>query len=46
MMLVIMRLGIGVFGTGGADTLDFPPMAMSIFHIERSHYFVDFALKT
>ena len=22
-----------------ADTLDFPPMAMSILHIERSHYF-------
>ena len=46
MMLVFMWLGIRVFGTEGADTLDFPPMTMSIFHIKRSHYFVDFAFKT
>ena len=44
-MLAFMWLGIGVFGTGGADTLEYPLMAMSNFHIERSHYFVDFAIK-
>ena len=34
---------IGVFDTGRADTLNSPQMAVSVFHIERSHYF---ALKT
>ena len=46
MMLLFMWLGIGVFGTRGLDTLDFSPMATSIFHIDCSHYFFDFALKT
>ena len=45
MMLAFFWLEIGVFGTGGADTLDFSSMAMSVFHNERSHYFADFALK-
>ena len=35
-----------VLGTRVADTLDFSSMVMSIFNIERSHYFVDFALQT
>ena len=44
-----MWLGIGVFRIGGVDTLDFPPMAMSVLQIERCHhfhYFADFFLKT
>ena len=45
-MLASVWFGIEVFGTGGADTIDFPPIAMRIFHIERSYYFVDFTMKT
>ena len=44
MMLAFMWLGISIWHRRG-DTLDFPPMAMSVFHIEHRHYFADFALK-
>ena len=45
-MLTFMWLEIGEFGTGGADTLDFPLMAMSMFHMERSNHLVYLALET
>ena len=45
MKLAFMWFGIGVFDMARADTLDFAPMAMSFYHIERSHYFTDFAVE-
>ena len=46
MMLAFMWLRIKVFGTEGVETLDFRPMAIGVFHIEHSHNFADFTLKT